>query len=354
MPCNECPDSLEVNPNDGCLDPITSDCITYTGPAIPCLTITTGSSLETVIDLLSDAICTLQDEQFTWNCNLLSTCSINSLSDVVTTTPEVGQYLTWNGSNWVNTTLSIPDTFECSDLNSCDISNLGNVNAANPNEEDVLTWNSETDQWAAQSFQCSNLSGCNLDAFGDVNVPTPAEGDVLIFNGYQGLNSNLDSLIESYIFPTINSINQQLDYLTSHLYDCCETTTPSGNSFLGTEAQLCTEPAQGRITFNITYDGIVGITDIDILQKALIVPTATPNQVISITNSNMIVPHVGDMRAEIANISNLNNKLRILVQYKESAIVKQGYLYFDLPHFQLTDNFCVDAVPSIFESLYVL
>ena len=135
MPCNECPDSLEVNPNDGCLDPITSDCITYTGPAIPCLTITTGSSLETVIDLLSDAICTLQDEQFTWNCNLLSTCSINSLSDVVTTTPEVGQYLTWNGSNWVNTTF----TFECSDLNSCDISNLGNVDAATPNAGDILT-----------------------------------------------------------------------------------------------------------------------------------------------------------------------------------------------------------------------
>ena len=182
MPCNECPDSLEVNPNDGCLDPITSDCITYTGPAIPCLTITTGSSLETVIDLLSDAICTLQDEQFIWNCNLLSTCSINSLSDVVTTTPEVGQYLTWNGSNWVNTTLSIPDTFECSDLNSCDISALGNVNASSPNAGDVLTWNSETDQWVAQSFQCSNLSGCNLDAFGDVNVPTPAEGEVLTWD----------------------------------------------------------------------------------------------------------------------------------------------------------------------------
>lgn len=178
MPCNECPDSLEVNPNDGCLDPITSDCITYTGPAIPCLTITTGSSLETVIDLLSDAICTLQDEQFTWNCNLLSTCSINSLSDVVTTTPEVGQYLTWNGSNWVNATF----TFECSDLNSCDISNLGNVDAATPNAGDVLTWNSETDQWVAQSFQCSNLSGCNLDAFGDVNVPTPAEGEVLTWD----------------------------------------------------------------------------------------------------------------------------------------------------------------------------
>lgn len=182
MPCNECPDSLEVNPNDGCLDPITSDCITYTGPAIPCLTITTGSSLETVIDLLSDAICTLQDEQFTWNCNLLSTCSINSLSDVVTTTPEVGQYLTWNGSNWVNTTLTIPDTFECSDLNSCDISALGNVSASSPNAGDVLTWNSEVNQWVAQSFQCSNLSGCNLDAFGDVNVPTPAEGEVLTWD----------------------------------------------------------------------------------------------------------------------------------------------------------------------------
>ena len=36
---------------------------------------------------------------------------------------------------------------------------------------------------------------------------------------------------------------------------------------LGTEAQLCTESVQGRIIFDITYDGIVGITDIDILQK---------------------------------------------------------------------------------------
>jgi hypothetical protein len=276
MPCNECPDSLEVNPNDGCLDPITSDCITYTGPAIPCLTITTGSSLETVIDLLSDAICTLQDEQFTWNCNLLSTCSINSLSDVVTTTPEVGQYLTWNGSNWVNTTLSIPDTFECSDLNSCDISALGNVNASSPNAGDVLTWNSEINQWTSQAipesefdFDCNSLSACSIDALSDVITDTPSGGDVLVWNGDSWENStdlaDLINLVNTQQ-TQIDELSSQINYLLEHIFDCCTPSAAEGLDAnfstseleIGLATTLVGNPLQiGKVvgTLHINYTG---------------------------------------------------------------------------------------------------
>ena len=347
MPCNECPET----PDTGCLQPITTECVTYNGNDIDCADISSGQSLNQVIEQLADNDCDLQEQIE----DIVQ--DIEELSGSVTILQE--DLVELSGS--VQTQIDNIPSFTCQDLSGCSIDDLLDVDVS-PVSGDGLIFNGikwvnyTPENIIPYEFTCEELSGCTLDELSGIVITNSVSGDVLIFNGYQWSNSNLDSLIESYIFPTINSINQQLDYLTSHLYDCCTTTPPSGNSFLGTEAQLCTESVQGRITFDITYDGIVGITDIDILQKALIVPTATPNQVISITNTNMIVPSPPDsnMRTEIANISNLNNKLRILVQYKESAIVKQGYLYFDLPNFQLTDNFCIDAVPSIFESLYGL
>ena len=350
MACNDCPE-LNPNPNEGCLQPINSSCVTYDGNDVDCADIASGQTISQVIETLANNDCGLQEqiEDVVADIEELSG-NVNNLQDDL---EEL--------SGSVQTQINNIPTFTCQDLSGCSIDNLLDVDVS-PVSGDSLIYNGikwinyTPEDIIPYEFTCEELSGCTLDELSGVVITNPVSGDVLIFNGYQWSNSNLDSLIESYIFPAINSINQQLDYLTSHLYDCCATTTPSGNSFLGTEAQLCTESIQGRITFDITYDGISGITNIQVLQKALIVPTATPNQVISVTNSNMIVPSpsASNMRAEIANISNLNNKLRLLVQYKESAIVKQGYLYFDLPHFQLTDNFCIDAVPSIFESLYVL
>jgi len=344
MPCPECPET----PDTGCLHPITTECVTYNGNDIDCANISSGQSLNQVIEQLANNDCDVQEQIE----DIIQ--DIEDLSGNVIILQNDLEELSGSVQTQIN---NIP-SFTCEDLSGCSLDNLSDVDIS-PVSGDNLIFNGikwVTYQPEDYQFTCEELSGCTLDELSGVVITNPVSGDVLIFNGYQWSNSNLDSLIESYIFPAINSINQQLDYLTSHLYDCCATTTPSGNSFLGTEAQLCTESIQGRITFDITYDGISGITNIQVLQKALIVPTATPNQVISVTNSNMIVPSppASNMRAEIANISNLNNKLRLLVQYKESAIVKQGYLYFDLPHFQLTDNFCIDAVPSIFESLYVL
>jgi hypothetical protein len=336
MPCPECPET----PDTGCLHPITTECVTYNGNDVDCANIASGQTLNQVIEQLANNDCDLQEQ----------------IEDIVQDIEELSGNVT-DIKNQINNI----NSFSCEDLSGCTLDELGDVDVTHVSGDILMSngtkWiNYTPEEIVPYQFTCEELSGCTLDELSGVVITNPVSGDVLIFNGYQWSNSNLDSLIESYIFPAINSINQQLDYLTSHLYDCCATTTPSGNSFLGTEAQLCTESIQGRITFDITYDGISGITNIQVLQKALIVPTATPNQVISVTNSNMIVPSppASNMRAEIANISNLNNKLRLLVQYKESAIVKQGYLYFDLPHFQLTDNFCIDAVPSIFESLYVL
>lgn len=347
MPCPECPETPDI----GCLHPITTECVTYNGNDVDCANISSGQSLNQVIEELAQNDCDINEQIEDINQELIDLHSeITELSGNVETAI----------TNLSNTISNLPE-FSCEDLSGCTLDELGDVDVTHVSGDILMSngtkWvNYTPEELIPYQFTCEELSGCTLDELSGVVITNPVSGDVLIFNGYQWSNSNLDSLIESYIFPAINSINQQLDYLTSHLYDCCATTTPSGNSFLGTEAQLCTESIQGRITFDITYDGISGITNIQVLQKALIVPTATPNQVISVTNSNMIVPSppASNMRAEIENISNLNNKLRLLVQYEESAIVKQGYLYFDLPHFQLTDNFCIDAVPSIFESLYVL
>ncbi|HNI02816.1 MAG TPA: hypothetical protein PLO94_10720, partial [Chitinophagales bacterium] len=108
----------------------------------------------------------------------------------------------------------------------------------------------------------------------------------------------------------------------------------------------------GRITYELTYSGISGLTSISVIQKALLVPTATPDITISSTPSNMIVPSSSDMRNEIADIGNPDNKFRLLMQYTEDDIVKQGYLTFSLPHFELDEDACVGGIVGLFTSLY--
>lgn len=152
----------------------------------------------------------------------------------------------------------------------------------------------------------------------------------------------------------------QINYLMAHLYDCCaEPPAPVENPFAGTEIELCNEVIQGRITYlpyPMVWTLAPGISAVSILSKALIVPTATPNIVISNTVTNMVTPTPGNMRDEIANVANTGNKYRLLVQYTETAIVKTGYLFFDLPHFDngpAAANSCTVNIPITgWESMY--
>lgn len=146
---------------------------------------------------------------------------------------------------------------------------------------------------------------------------------------------------------------QQINYILSHLYDCCDTVPVVENPFTGTTVSLCSEDIQGRITYTLDLTTIGGITLFSVTQKMLSVPTAIPNTVTSITNSNMIVPSSNDMRIEIADISNTQNKFILNVQYTQSAVVKTGQLIFSLPNFIIGVNTCVSDIPSEFVSTWV-
>lgn len=149
-------------------------------------------------------------------------------------------------------------------------------------------------------------------------------------------------------FASLYTLQQlQINYLMAHLFDCCAEPPAEDTTFAGTTIELCSEENQGRITYTLSLVA-PGVTDFSVTQKILEVPTATPSVVSSSTPTNMIVPAIGNMRTEIANIANTNNKFKLQIQYTQSAIVKTGLLVFDLPHFAVGANICYDEIPVTF------
>lgn len=163
-------------------------------------------------------------------------------------------------------------------------------------------------------------------------------------------------------------INQQaqIDFIMAHLYDCCggaEPPAPSVNPFADVEITLQSECIQGQIGYEPAAGSWVvpvGISAVSVLQKVLYVPTATPlNTKVDNLINRQIKPFApsNTMRAEIANLANTGNKFKLEVQYTESAIVKTGWLFFDLPHFANYSPGCttsapIPVLPTGWESMY--
>lgn len=159
MACNDCPE-LIPNPNEGCLQPITSECVTYNGEDVICATITSGQNLNQVIEQLATNDCDLQEQiedvinsLETFTCEDLSGCSINDLADV-DVTPVSGESLVFNGTNWISQTIVLPNEFSCSDLAGCSLNNLGNVVESSPTNGEVLVFNGTN--WVNQTINPSN------------------------------------------------------------------------------------------------------------------------------------------------------------------------------------------------------
>lgn len=165
MPCNDCPE-LIPNPNEGCLQPITSECVTYNGEDVICATITSGQNLNQVIEQLATNDCDLQEQiedvinsLETFTCEDLSGCSINNLADV-DVTPVSGESLVFNGTNWISQTIVLPNEFNCSDLAGCSLNNLGNVVESSPTNGEVLVFNGTN--WVNQIINPSNTADNGL------------------------------------------------------------------------------------------------------------------------------------------------------------------------------------------------
>ena len=116
-----------------------------------------------------------------------TTSSINALNDVdtATSTPTSGQFLKWNGTNWV------PDTIPT--INALD--DIGDVSASAPSSGQFLKWNGTA--WVADTIPTINA----LDDIGNVTAPSPTTGEVLLWNGTAWVDSTVvrDNLIKFYM-----------------------------------------------------------------------------------------------------------------------------------------------------------
>ena len=237
MSCTDCPE-LIPNPNEGCLKPINTDCVTYNGEDIVCAEIVAGQNLNQIIEQLANNDCDLQEqiedivqdiEELSGNviniqnnleelsgsvqtqinnipsftCEDLSGCSIDDLLDV-DVSPISGDNLIFNGIKWINQTPQIIDSFNCSDLSGCTLDSIGNVIEISSNSGDVLINNGTN--WVNQSFASLftannglTKTGSNIKLGGILTENTIIDGDSnkLVFknqNLYARGNVNIDPL----------------------------------------------------------------------------------------------------------------------------------------------------------------
>lgn len=178
MACNDCPE-LNPNPNEGCLQPINSSCVTYDGNDVDCADIASGQTISQVIETLANNDCELQEQIDDIKGDL------QELSGVVLTIEDKIQELSGNQYE-----------FSCEQLSECELNSLGNVDT-NPVSGDSIIFNGEKwisytpEQLEPYQFTCQELSGCSLDSLGNVIESSPLSGEVLIFNGTNWVNSSI-------------------------------------------------------------------------------------------------------------------------------------------------------------------
>lgn len=186
MPCNECPET----PDTGCLQPITTECVTYNGNDIDCADISSGQSLNQVIEQLADNDCDLQEQIE----DIVQ--DIEELSGSVTILQEDLEEL----SGSVQTQIDNIPSFTCEDLSGCSIDDLLDVDVS-PVSGDGLIFNGikwvnyTPENIIPYEFTCEELSGCSVDDLNDVQITSPLSGDVLVYNTGKFKNYPLSSLI---------------------------------------------------------------------------------------------------------------------------------------------------------------
>ena len=186
MPCNECPET----PDTGCLQPITTECVTYNGNDIDCADISSGQSLNQVIEQLADNDCDLQEQIE----DIVQ--DIEELSGSVTILQEDLEEL----SGSVQTQIDNIPSFTCQDLSGCSIDDLLDVDVSAVSG-DILMYNGQKwinytpEEIVPYQFTCEELSGCSVDDLNDVQITSPLSGDVLVYNTGKFKNYPLSSLI---------------------------------------------------------------------------------------------------------------------------------------------------------------
>lgn len=146
--------------------------------------------------------------------------NLDSLTDVVISSPSIGQVLTFNGVQWVNSaaggggatdlnaltdvTLSSPVTNQVLKYNGTqwvnailNLSTLPDVTISGPTAGQVLTWNGSV--WV-NSTPSGGGGSINLDGLTDVTISTPTTNQILKYSGSQWVNG-------TYALTNLSDVN---------------------------------------------------------------------------------------------------------------------------------------------------
>ena len=251
MPCPECPET----PDTGCLHPITTECVTYNGNDIDCANISSGQSLNQVIEQLANNDCDVQEQIE----DIIQ--DIEDLSGNVIILQNDLEELSGSVQTQIN---NIP-SFTCEDLSGCSLDNLSDVDIS-PVSGDNLIFNGikwVTYQPEDYQFTCEELSGCTLDELSGVTITNAVSGDVVIHNGGQFINFPIQSLL-SNLQNSINTLTSQLDIqnnaitlLSIRMDECsCPTGAALDVDFSGTTIDICfQDSALGKLVGNVHLVG---------------------------------------------------------------------------------------------------
>jgi hypothetical protein len=100
---------------------------------------------------------------------------LDGLTDVTLTSPTTTQILTYNGTQWINSGITL----------STDLNSLTDVTLTSPTSSQILTYNGS--QWINSGISITT----NLDSLTDVTLSATTSGQTLIYNGTQWVNSGL-------------------------------------------------------------------------------------------------------------------------------------------------------------------
>jgi len=120
--------------------------------------------------------------------------ALNDLTDVTISSPSSGEYLRYDGANWVNSAIQAGDlpshTHSWSDVDKTgsSINDLGDVTISSPSSGEYLRYDGAN--WVNSSIQKADLPTIDLNDLGDVTISSPSGGQVIAYDGSNWINTS--------------------------------------------------------------------------------------------------------------------------------------------------------------------
>ncbi len=207
--------------------------------------------------------------------DLVGATNLTELTDVIITSPQNNQILQYVGTSWTNRTLTLINSLE----------DLSNVVINNPYLNQVLRYNGTT--WVNATLP--NIPYI-LDDLNDVIISVPSINQILQYNGTQWINTNLPNIDDlNNVNITTPILNQILQYNGTNWINSTILEIPD---LLGHSGQYLTN--NGTSLSWTTLTDLIGATILDELNDVIITNPLT-NQVLQYNGTNWINNSLTDL-----------------------------------------------------------